>query len=85
MIATAVEAARAESMTLRQIALRIEEVHGQPLPCRLETLSVALRHEGFSYKRGRYSLKKSAMSRSSPRRQIRSQSCSRRLVMGRVA
>ncbi|MFM0126199.1 MULTISPECIES: helix-turn-helix domain-containing protein, partial [Paraburkholderia] len=53
MIATAVEAARAESMTLRQIALRIEEVHSQPLPCRLETLSVALRHEGFSYKRGR--------------------------------
>ncbi|MBK3866069.1 helix-turn-helix domain-containing protein [Paraburkholderia aspalathi] len=58
LIATAVEAARAESMTLRQIALRIEEVHGQPLPCRLETLSVALRHEGFSCKRGRYSLKK---------------------------
>jgi transposase len=66
LIATAVEAAHAESMTLRQIALRIEEVHGQPLPCRLETLSVALRRAGFSYKRGRYSLKKSATNRSSP-------------------
>jgi len=65
LIAMAVEAARAESMTLRQIALRIEEVHGQPLPCRLETLSVALRREGFSYKRGRYSLTKNATSRSS--------------------
>lgn len=62
----AVESARAESMTLRQIALRIEEVHGQPLPCRLETLSVALRRAGFSYKRGRYSLKKNATNRSSP-------------------
>ena len=58
LIAPAVEAARAESMTLKQIALRVEEVHDQPLPCRLETLSVALRGAGFSYKRGCYSLKK---------------------------
>ena len=43
MIATAIEAASAESMTLKQIAQRIEEVHGLPFPCRLETLSVALR------------------------------------------
>jgi transposase len=67
LIATAIEAARTESMTLKQIALRIEEVHGQPLPCRLETLSVALKRAGFSYKRGRYSLKKkSATNWSSP-------------------
>lgn len=66
MIATAVQAASAESMTLKQIALRIEADHGTPLPCRLETLSVALRREGFSYKRGRYSLKKSEIRRSSP-------------------
>jgi len=66
LIATAIEAARTESMTLKQIALRIEEVHGQPLPCRLETLSVALKRAGFSCKRGRYSLKKSATNWSSP-------------------
>ncbi|ALE55152.1 transposase [Burkholderia sp. K24] len=66
LIATAVEAARVESMKLRQIALRVEEVHGKPLPCRLETQSVAHGREGFSYKRGRYSLKKSATNRSSP-------------------
>ncbi|MGY6256867.1 IS630 family transposase [Paraburkholderia fungorum] len=58
LIATAVEGARAESMTLRQIALRVEEAHGKPLPCRLEMLSVAHGREGFPYKRGRYSLKK---------------------------
>ena len=58
MIATAIEAASAESMTLKQIAQRIEEVHGVPFPCRLETLSVALKRAKFSYKRGRYSLKK---------------------------
>ena len=66
MIATAIEAASAELMTLRQIAQRVEEVHEVPFPCRLETLSVALKRARFSYKRGRYSLKKSATPRSSP-------------------
>ena len=66
MIATAVEAARAESMTLKQISQHIEAAHGVPLPCRLDTLSVALKHAGFSYKRGRYSLKKNETNRSSP-------------------
>lgn len=66
MIATATEAARAESMTLKQIGQRIEEVHGEPLPCRLDTLGAALKRAGFSYKRGRYSLKKNATSKSSP-------------------
>ena len=65
MIATAVAAARSQSMTLKQIAQYIKAVHGEPLPCRLETLSVALKHAGFSYKRGRYSLKKNETSRSS--------------------
>lgn len=32
MIATAIEAASAESMTLKQIAQRIEEVHGESFP-----------------------------------------------------
>ena len=66
MIATAVEAASAELMTLRQIAQRVEEAHGVPFPCRLDTLSTALKRAGFSYKRGRYSLKKNATQRSSP-------------------
>jgi transposase len=64
MIATAVEAARVQLLTLRQIALRVEEVHGQPLPCTLATLSAALRHEGFSYKNGRYARKKDVQSSS---------------------
>ncbi|MFM0069278.1 helix-turn-helix domain-containing protein [Paraburkholderia aspalathi] len=49
LIATAIEAARAESMALKHIVLRVEEVHGQPLPCRLETLSVALKRARVSY------------------------------------
>jgi transposase len=58
MIATAIEAASAESMTLKQIAQRVEEAHGVPFPCRLDTLSSTLKRADFSYKRGRYSLKK---------------------------
>lgn len=62
MLATATEVARTQSVTLRQIAKRIEAVHGAPMPCALETLSVALRREGFSFKRNRFSLKKTAAS-----------------------
>ena len=47
MLATATEVARTQSMTLGQIARHIEVVHGEPMPCTLETLSVALRREGF--------------------------------------
>ncbi|HWW99940.1 helix-turn-helix domain-containing protein [Collimonas sp.] len=65
MVTTAVEAARAESMTLKQIAQQIEAVHDVPFPCGLDTLSVALKRAGFSYKRGRYSLKKNETNRSS--------------------
>jgi hypothetical protein len=65
LIATAVEAAHVESVTLKQIALSAEAVHGQPLPCRQETLSVALRRAGSSYKRGPLLVKKSATNRSS--------------------
>ncbi len=66
MIATAIEAANAELMTLKKIAQRVEEVHGVPFPCRLDTLSSTLKRAGFSYKRGRYSLKKSVTPKSSP-------------------
>jgi transposase len=65
MVTTAIEAAAAESMTLRRIAQRVEEVHGVPFPCHLDTLSIALKRAGFSYKRGRYSLKKNVTPRSS--------------------
>ncbi|NPT41514.1 helix-turn-helix domain-containing protein [Paraburkholderia sp. 1N] len=65
MLATAMEVARTESMTLGQIAKRIEAVHGEPMPCALETLSIALRREGFSFKRNRFSLKKSGIRKTS--------------------
>jgi hypothetical protein len=58
MLATATEIARTQSMTLGQIAQQIEALHGEPMPCALETLSVALRGEGLSFMRNRFSLKK---------------------------
>jgi hypothetical protein len=48
MIATAVEVASAESLTLARIAQRVEEEHG-PLPCTLETLGNTLKKQGRSY------------------------------------
>jgi transposase len=65
MLATATDIARTQSMTLGQIAKHIEAVHGEPIPCALETLSVALRRKGFSFKRNRFSLKKSATRKTS--------------------
>ncbi len=53
MLATAIEAARAESTTLTDIAERIEVVHGAPLPCQLETLARALKARGVAYQRGK--------------------------------
>ncbi|WP_133300338.1 hypothetical protein [Paraburkholderia lacunae] len=37
--------------------------HGEPLPCRAETLALTLQREGFSFRRNRYSLKKRATKR----------------------
>jgi transposase len=65
MLAKAMEAARTESMTLGQIGKRIEAEHGKPMPCVLETLSVALRRNGFSFKRNRFSIKKSTTRKTS--------------------
>jgi transposase len=65
MITTALEVARTESLTLAQIGQRVQAIHGEPLPCRIETLGEALKREGFSFKRNRYALKKSATNRSS--------------------
>jgi transposase len=61
MMATAVAVARTEALTLKQIAQRIEAAHHCPLPCVLETLGDHLRAHGFSFKRTRLSLKKTAM------------------------
>jgi transposase len=58
MIATALEVARAEPLTLVQIAQRVQAIRAEPLPCRIETLGEALKREGFSFKRNRYALKK---------------------------
>ena len=58
MVATAIHAACAESMTLPKIAKQVEAVHGTPLPCTFQTLSSALKAAGLTYKRARYSLKK---------------------------
>ncbi|MBE8597646.1 helix-turn-helix domain-containing protein [Xenorhabdus sp. BG5] len=57
MIATAVNAARAESLTLARIAQKVEDKH-VPLPCTLETLANTLKRQGLTYKRARLSLKK---------------------------
>jgi transposase len=66
MVATALNIAREEPMTLAQIAQRVEQTHGQPLPCKKETLGEALKRAGFTFKRNRFSLKKSATNKHSP-------------------
>ncbi|AYA42426.1 helix-turn-helix domain-containing protein [Xenorhabdus nematophila] len=63
MIATALEAASAESLTRARIAQCVEARQGS-LPCTLETLANTLKKQGLPYKRPRLSLKKSAMKRS---------------------
>lgn len=65
VVAAALEVARAEPLTLAQIAQRVQDIRGEALPCRIETLGEALKREGFSFKRNRYTLKKSATKRSS--------------------
>ncbi len=64
-IAVALEIARAEPLTLGRIAQRLEAALNEPLPCKIETLGEALKRNGFSFKRNRYALKKSAMKRRS--------------------
>lgn len=59
MVTTAVQAASAESLTLTQIAQRVEAIHVE-LPCRIATLGVVLKREGFTFKPNRFSLKKSS-------------------------
>ena len=68
MVATAVQAACAESLTLAGIAQRMEAKHGT-IPCKLETLASALKEQGLSYKRSRFSLKKNVTKKNSPKNQ----------------
>ncbi|KUY56368.1 MULTISPECIES: helix-turn-helix domain-containing protein [unclassified Burkholderia] len=66
MIAAVVRMASAEPLTREQITRRLEAEFG-PLPFEhLDTLSVALKREGFTFKRNRLSLKKSVTRRHSP-------------------
>jgi transposase len=66
MLETAMTVARSEALTLKGIAERIEALHQCPLPCSLDVLSVRLRANGFSFKRTRLSLKKTAMPKNLP-------------------
>jgi transposase len=65
MITLALEVARVESLTLEQIGQRVQAIHGEALPCRIETRGDALKREGYSFKRNRYALKNSTTERSS--------------------
>jgi transposase len=65
MLDTAEAVARTQALSLSGIAKAIEAEHQQPLPCCLVTLSTALKKRGFSFKRTRFSLKKSVLKRNS--------------------
>ncbi|KVO40117.1 transposase [Burkholderia ubonensis] len=56
MVDAAAQFAQTEPLTLGQIAQRLEATLNEPLPCRLETLSAALKRRGFSFKRNRWSV-----------------------------
>ncbi|KVO33158.1 transposase [Burkholderia ubonensis] len=56
MADAAAQFAQAGPLTLGQIAQRLEATFNEPLPCRLETLSAALKRRGFSFKRNRWSV-----------------------------
>ncbi|MGC3030617.1 helix-turn-helix domain-containing protein, partial [Burkholderia sp. DN3021] len=66
MIATVVRMASGEPLTREQIVQRVEAEFG-PLPFgHLDTLSMVLKREGFTFKRNRLSLKKNATRWHSP-------------------
>nr|WP_080415597.1 helix-turn-helix domain-containing protein [Burkholderia ubonensis] len=66
MIAAVVRMASTEPLTREQIVQRLEAEFGALPFGHLDTLSVALKREGFTFKRNRLSLKKSATRRHSP-------------------
>ena len=59
-LATVCELARTQALTLRGIVQRAEAIHGHPFPLSLDRLGAILRKNGFSFKRTRMSLKKTA-------------------------
>ena len=65
-LATVFELARTEALTLRGLVQRAEEIHGTPFPLSLDRLGVILRKNGFSFKRTRMSLKKTATRKDLP-------------------
>lgn len=54
------ELARTEALTLRGLVQRAEEIHGESFPLSLDRLGRILKAQGFSFKRTRMSLKKTA-------------------------
>ncbi|RQU58764.1 helix-turn-helix domain-containing protein [Burkholderia cenocepacia] len=65
IVTTATQAANAESLTLSQIAQQVEAIHGE-LPCRIATLGMTLKREGFTFTHNRLSLKKCTTRKRSP-------------------
>ena len=65
-LATVCELARTQALTLRGIVQRAEAIHGHPFPLSLDRLGVILRKNGFSFKRTRMSLKKTATRKDLP-------------------
>ena len=59
-LATVCELARSEALTLRGLVRRAEEIHGAAFPISLDRLGRILKSHGFSFKRTRMSLKKTA-------------------------
>jgi transposase len=58
MLDTAEAIARQEALSLTGIAKAVEAAHQQALPCCLATLANGLKRRGLSFKRTRFSLKK---------------------------
>ncbi len=59
-LVTVTELARTEALTLRGLVERAEAIHGAPFPLSLDRLGAILRQSGFSFKRTRMNLKKTA-------------------------
>lgn len=66
-LATVCELARNEALTLRGLVQRAEEIHGEPFPLSLDRLGRIMKIHGFSFKRTRMSLKKTATQNDLPR------------------
>ena len=68
LVASAVEIARSEPLTLDGIRQRVRERHPDAPEFSVDRLSARLKEKGLSYKRCRLSLKKSVMTPPSPKK-----------------